>query len=223
MSRAPPVAPNHPLAPTARADPRSASAVTPSAATPVGVAVLPVDAEVLQQRGRRAAPGARSASTRPPHPARARRRRGGARPGRTACRPAGSPGPTTSGWPRTPSLRIASRPTLAASLSTASRSPPIRPNMRKTFSTGSGDAVGREHPEAGEVRLVLELERPRHGPLEVDAVLLGQGVLAGEGGGGVAGVERRRCGSRSAGRRGQAAQPSGSLSPMMIGLPFSSG
>ena len=52
------------------------------------------------------------------------------------------------------------------------------------------DAVGRQRAEAGEVRLVLELEGPGERALEVDAVLVGQVVLAREARGGVARVHR---------------------------------
>ena len=62
--------------------------------------------------------------------------------------------------------------------------------MRKTFSTGRSMPLRRQHAEAGEVRLVLELERPRQRAFEVHAVPVGQVVLAREARGRVAGVHR---------------------------------
>ncbi len=52
------------------------------------------------------------------------------------------------------------------------------------------DSVRGQYPEAGEIRLILELECPGERALEVDRVLLGQVERAGVSSRGVAGIER---------------------------------
>ena len=52
--------------------------------------------------------------------------------------------------------------------------------MRKTLNTGRLMPFEAMHAEAGEVRLVLELERPGQRAFEVHAVPLGEVVLARE-------------------------------------------
>src|SRR5271165_5007859 len=94
-----------------------------------------------------------------------------------------------SGPCRTPCSRSVSTPA-SALLSTFTRRPPTSPSIRKTFKTGKSIPPRGQHAEAGEIRLILELECPGERALEVDRVLLGQVEGAGVGGRGVAGVER---------------------------------
>ncbi len=96
--------------------------------------------------------------------------------------------------------------------------------MRKTLSTGRSMPLVASTRKPAKIGLVLELEGPGQRPFEVHAVPVGQLVLAGEGRGGVARVQRAvAIAVLRIDRAGQAAQPSGSDSPMTIGLSFSSG
>src|SRR5271157_1542484 len=94
-----------------------------------------------------------------------------------------------SGPCRTPCSRSVSTPA-SALLSTFTRCPPISPSIRKTFKTGRLIPPRGQHPEAGEIRLILELECPGERALEVDRALLGEVERAGVGGRGIAGVEQ---------------------------------
>ena len=153
-----------------------------------GVAVVPVDAEVLQQHG--AVPGGQAGQRQLDVRRRARHVVVVVVPGQDAdlAVPQARQGRDVG---LAPHAVLADR--LQADLARALDGQPLAAHQAEhaeDVQHRQRDAVGREHPEPGEVRLVLELEGPRHRPLEVDAVLLGQGVLAGERGGGVAGVER---------------------------------
>ena len=158
----------------------------------VGVAVVGVDAEVLQPRlsvRRPADPSTVSVTSavRPGHvvvvvvPDQDRR----------PCWPSRLASAATSGRSRTPCLSDACRAARRRRSSPRSARAPIRLNIRNTLSTGRSMPLVASARKPGEVRLVLELERPGQRAFEVDAVPVGEVVHAREAGRRVARVHRR--------------------------------
>ena len=79
----------------------------------------------------------------------------------------------TSGAPRTPSRMIASTPGSAAALHGDALPGQLR-HHAEDVQHRQVDSVRRQRSEAGEVRLILELERPRERAEKIDAVLFGE-------------------------------------------------
>src|SRR5438876_291589 len=78
-----------------------------------------------------------------------------------------------SAFSRTPLRNTASK-LKAPELSTRILSPGISPIIRKAFSTGLSNAVGRQRAEADEVRLILEFKCPSKNAGQVDLVALSE-------------------------------------------------